>query len=57
MKTKSNSKKIKKTKKIKALIKKIDGFFNEQTTTPTQREYSNFIADLQYELKELINKK
>ena len=46
-----------KKKKIQKLVKKIDTFFDEQTMTPTQREYVNFIADIQHELKKMVKTK
>lgn len=49
-------KKLKK-KKIRKLVNKIDSFFDNQTMTPTQREYANFIADIQFDLKQMILKK
>lgn len=46
-----------KKKKIQKLVKKIDAFFDNQTMTPTAREYSNFIADIQHKLNQMIKSK
>lgn len=45
------NKTVRANKRIKKAIKRIDKFFDDQVGTPTQREYANFIADIQCYLR------